>query len=267
MAPSLLPRSAWASRGPVRPLTTLDRNEVEGVCLHWPGTSVPIGDAGRDRTAARLEGYRRFHTAEPPVGRDWSDIAYQLGVDQGGRAWSLRGIEHRSAANGTANLNARFVAVVLLVGPGEQPTPAMLNTARWLRSEVIIKAYPGATRVTGHGQIRPEGTDCPGPAILQRINSGEFALPWESPSSSDGWVFTLRRYLSVGTDGDDVRRWQRRCNDLVSGGTRDTRADGDFGPDTERLTKLVQRQFKIEADGIVGPATAERARVRWAGPQ
>jgi hypothetical protein len=252
----------------VQPLKALDRDVVEGICLHWPGTTTQVGDAGRDRTAARLEGYRRFHVAEPPTGRGWHDIAYQIGVDQGGRAWSLRGIEFRSAANGTADLNGRFVAVLLLVGPGEQPTPAMLDTARWLRSEVVLRTYPGATRVVGHGQIRPRGTDCPGSAILHRIRSGEFTLPWRAPKPSDGdWVFTLRRYLSVGVDGSDVRRWQRRCNDLVSGSARDTRADGDFGPDTERLTKLVQRQFKIRPDGIVGPVTAKRARVRWAGPQ
>lgn len=266
MTPTLLPRSAWTTHGPIRDLTPLDPAKVEGTCYHWPGTTSTIGDAGRERTADRLEGYRSYHTAKPPVGRGWSDIAYSLGVDQGGRAWSLRGIEHKSAANGTSELNDRFVAVLLLVGPGEQPSPAMLDTARWLRTEVILRRFPRATRVVGHGQVRPAGTDCPGPAVLGRIASGSLALPWQDPAPAE-YVFTLRRYLVLGVDGDDVRRWQRRCNDLVSGTARDTRVDGDFGPDTERLTKLVQRQLGVDPDGVVGPVTARGARVRWAGPK
>jgi peptidoglycan hydrolase-like protein with peptidoglycan-binding domain len=266
MTPTLLPRTAWTMDDPARDLTPMDPNTVDGTCFHWPGTTSAIGDAGRERTAVRLEGYRRYHTSVPPVGRGWSDVAYQLAVDQGGRAWSLRGIKHRSAANGTRALNDRLVAVLLLVGPREQPSPAMLDTARWLRSEVILKAYPGAVRVVGHGQVRPDGTECPGAVVQGRITAGEFTLPWLSPATpAVEWVFTLRRYLMVGVDGEDVRLWQRRCNDLVSG-TWDTRVDGDFGPDTARLTRLVQGQFGVLADGIVGPVTAKRARVRWAGP-
>lgn len=269
MPPTLLPRTAWTMDDPVRDLTPIDPDIVDGTCFHWPGTTTTIGDAGRDRTAERLEGYRRFHTGAPPVGRGWSDIAYQVAVDQGGRAWSLRGIRHRSAANGTRALNDRLVAVLLLVGPREQPSPAMLDTARWLRSEVILKAYPGAVRVVGHGQVRPEGTECPGAAVQGRITAGELTLPWlppATPAPEAEWVFTLRRHLAVGVDGDDVRRWQRRCNDLVSGTARDTRVDGDFGRDTARVTRLVQGKFGVRADGIVGPVTAKRARVRWAGP-
>lgn len=269
MAPTLLPRTAWTTDSPTRDLTRLVAEKVTGVCFHWPGTSVAIGDAGLDRTAERLEGYRQFHTAAPPIGRGWSDIAYQLAVDQGGRAWSLRGLEHRSAANGTRALNEQFVAVLLLVGPREQPSPAMLDTARWLRTERILPVYPGATRVVGHGQIRPEGTECPGAAVLGRITAGEFTLPWRSPAPAPAdveWVFTLRRYLARGVDGEDVRRWQRRCNDLLSGTSRDTRVDGDFGPDTERVTRLLQTQLGVHRDGVVGPVTARRTRVRWAGP-
>lgn len=267
--PTLLPRDAWTDEGPARTLTRMRPDNVEGVCYHWPGTTSAIGDPGRARTAARLEGYRRFHTAAPPVGRGWSDIAYQVAIDQAGRVWSLRGLEFESAANGTADLNDRYVAVLLLVGPGERPSPAMLDSARWLRSEVVLERYRRATRVVGHGQVRPGGSECPGDRVLDLIGDGELSRPWQAatPPAADAYVFTLKRYLSVGVDGDDVAAWQRRCNALVPGPGRDTKVDGDFGEDTERLTRVVQRRLDVKDDGIVGPVTAERARVRWAGPR
>jgi len=266
--PTLLPREAWTTRDPKVPLTRMTASRVVGTCVHWPGTTARIGDIGRARTASRLEGYRRFHTAAPPIGKGWNDIAYQVGVDQGGRAWSLRGVEFESAANGTTDLNDRYVALLLLLGPGETPSPAMLDTARWVRSEVILDRYPGAELVVPHSKVRPSGTECPGDEVREAIVEGELSRPWTSSTDpAPEYVFTLRRYLMVGTDGRDVEQWQRRCNALVAGTARDTKVDGDFGEDTERITRLVQRQLKVADDGIVGPVTAERARVRWAGPR
>jgi hypothetical protein len=129
--------------------------------------------------AARLEGYRRFHVYT----RGWSDIAYQVGIDQDGRVWDLRGIGRESAANGDQSVNLTYLACLFLLGPGELPSPALLAAFNdWRRTRVLVK-YPTATRVVGHRDIRPTGTDCPGPLTEALIKSGRIlSAPTPAPA-------------------------------------------------------------------------------------
>jgi hypothetical protein len=167
-----LPRSAWTRHVPAG-LTPLNRDEVEGVALHWPGTDEPIGPAPRASIARRLEGYRRGHVRD----RGWNDIAYQVAVDQAGRVWDLRGIRHRSAANGDTGPNRRWGAVLVLVGPGEALTDECKQALRdWYRDQWLAR-YPRATRVVEHRDVRPDATECPGPAVRAFIDSGAITKP------------------------------------------------------------------------------------------
>lgn len=179
-----LPRSAWTSvpagggAMPPRPV---------GIAVHWPGSTTVIGSRTQADMAARLEGYRRFHV----YGRGWSDIAYQVGIDQNGRVWDLRGIDRESAANGDQSVNLTYLACLFLLGPGETPGPALLQAfADWRRDKALVK-YPTATRVVGHQDIRPTGgTDCPGPITEALIKAGRLtasAAPQEDdmPYSED----------------------------------------------------------------------------------
>lgn len=68
---------------------------------------------------------------------------------------------------------------------------------------------------------------------------------------------TVTTTLKRGSTGAAVADWQR-----VLG----TVPDGDFGPVTERLTKLWQSAHGLTADGIVGPVTLAAAKAR-AGSQ
>lgn len=71
------------------------------------------------------------------------------------------------------------------------------------------------------------------------------------------------RTLEIGLSGPDVERWQY----FLSGqGFKPGIADGDFGP----LTKAATKRFQVKAgltlvDGIVGPKTLARARLRGFG--
>ena len=56
--------------------------------------------------------------------------------------------------------------------------------------------------------------------------------------------------LRLHTKGAPVREWQRTAL-----GYKGAKADGYFGPDTERDTKRFQREHGVKADGIVGPDT------------
>lgn len=256
-APTLLPRTAWTIHGRPAGLVPFNGALLKGVALHWPGTTGPIGDPGSTAIAGRLEGYRRFHTGAPPVGRGWNDIAYNVAADQAGRLWDLRSVLFRSAANGTATLNGQWIAVLLLVGPGEQPSAALVDAMRWLRSRLVLGRYPNATRVVGHGDIRPGGTACPGPATVALIRAGAFTKAWAAPAvpRPRPSVYVLTRPLSLGTTGRDVAAWQQRLNrDLP-----DIRVDGDFGPVTDRSTMRWQAMKGLPDDGIVGARTAGAA--------
>jgi peptidoglycan hydrolase-like protein with peptidoglycan-binding domain len=65
-----------------------------------------------------------------------------------------------------------------------------------------------------------------------------------------------------GSGGErHVRRVQRRLNELAGHAGHDIlagrplAADGQFGPDTERVVRVFQAQCRIEVDGVVGPRT------------
>jgi hypothetical protein len=163
----IMPRTAWTTTRRPDTLTPLVASEVLGLALHWPGTTAPIGPGPQTAVAARLEGYRRDHVND----RGWADVAYQLAVDQAGRIWELRGLGHRSAANGDTGPNRHWGAVVVLVGPGEALTPACLAALRHLW-RMWLARYPHATRLVEHRDVRPEPTACPGPAVRAAIDSG-----------------------------------------------------------------------------------------------
>lgn len=69
--------------------------------------------------------------------------------------------------------------------------------------------------------------------------------------------------LRRGSTGDEVRRWQRF---LVGQELMRTRADGLFGPLTEKATRAFQRKVGGAADGVVGPATYAAALQRGFDP-
>ncbi len=163
-----LPRSAWTSDPSPGGVATFVASQVEGLAVHWPGGSgsVPTSKAATIRI---LQGELDYHTKV----KGWSDIAYNFAVDQEGRVWELRGMRHRSAANGDTDVNTRFVAVTCLIGPRDIPSAKLLQAVRDLRKKMLA-TYPKATKVVPHSAIRPSPTDCPGDALRAHIADGTF---------------------------------------------------------------------------------------------
>lgn len=161
-----LPRSAWNAR-PANGSTPLVAAEVEGTALHWPGMAEPI--SSQDAVASALRGWQDWHMD----GRGWSDIAYQVAVDQAGRAWTLRGLTTRSAANGDADVNRRYGAILLVLAPGEEPSDEMSATVCGVIAD-FRAIYPNGTAIEPHSAVRPAGTDCPGDAARAAITRGDF---------------------------------------------------------------------------------------------
>lgn len=148
-------------------------SRVENVAFHWPGMAAPInavGDIGMRRVCSALRGWQAYHMDT----RGWSDIAYQVAIDQEGRAYTLRGINIQSGANGNNDVNERFGAVLLVLAPGEKPSAKMEATGKLVQAD-FRKRYPKVpARPTKHRSVRPAGTDCPGPLAVQAIDSGRF---------------------------------------------------------------------------------------------
>lgn len=152
---------------PTRGRTRLDRADVEGVALHWPGTETRYQTAAG--VMAALRGWQRLHMDT----NGWSDIAYQLAFDQHGNTYGLRGLRYRSGANGDTDVNERYGAFLLVLAIGEQPTPAMI-AAVTKKVGRFFHLFPDAARVVGHLDVRPEPTACPGPAVMRLIHSNAF---------------------------------------------------------------------------------------------
>ena len=184
MATQYLSRDAWTTSGPAQALVPMSASEVRGVAFHWPGTASVIGDPGARSIANRLEGYRRYHVS----GRGWSDIAYQVAIDQGGRVWTLRGITYRSAANGNSAVNREYGACLLMLGMSERPEPAMLQAIHdWYRDRWVAHYGTGRARVVGHREIRPSGTECPGDIVQALINKGILTKGIDMPTVDEIW--------------------------------------------------------------------------------
>jgi hypothetical protein len=171
-----LQRSDWASAGPRQPLQQLDPANLRGFAVHWPGTTKTLGGTSASGIAARLEGYRCMHTAPGGLGtaRGASDIAYQVAIDLEGRVWPLRGVLWKSGANGSSLANSLWGAVLLMLGPGEQPSRRMVQAVQDFRQDVWLRRFPRAVRVVGHRDVRPDGTACPGNAVYNLVKAGTF---------------------------------------------------------------------------------------------
>lgn len=182
MSLNYLPRSAWDAR-PSKGPTNLNASGLLGTALHWPG----MGNRrlfAQDDVAHALRGWQDYHMDD----RGWSDIAYQVAVDQAGRAWQLRGLTTRSGANGNSAANLAYGAILLVLGTGETPTGALINTTRQVISD-FRRLYPKATAIRPHSAVRTQytgvGTDCPGDAARGLIAAGQFEPRTTTPVEDD----------------------------------------------------------------------------------
>lgn len=159
-------RKDWQARPP-RGRYPLHPLEVEGVALHWPAITTPRVTVAQVKTALRA--WQRYHMDT----HGWSDIAYQIAVDNRGNWYQLRGLRHRSGANGDLDVNQRFGAFLLVLAEDEQPSPELVATVR-NRIARFRHIFPNADQILGHQDVRPDPTACPGPLVMDLIHRGRF---------------------------------------------------------------------------------------------
>jgi N-acetylmuramoyl-L-alanine amidase-like protein len=159
-------RAEWTKTPPAN-ANKVVRSLLKGVAIHWNGPAVPNSALTDPRSY--LEGVRRFHTNT----NGWSDIAYNLAVDQNGDIWQLRGLGYQSGANGDTKVNDQYLAILCVLGQGQKPSPEMVDgVARAVRRFRV--RYPGKKAIVGHRDIRAGGTDCPGDKLYRHLKAGDF---------------------------------------------------------------------------------------------
>jgi len=160
--------------------------DVDGYAWHWPGMAGIIdarGDIGFRRVCSALRGWQAYHMDV----RGWSDIAYCWAVDQVGRKYTLRGQNIKSGANGNDDVNTRYGAGLLILGPGEQPSAAMIATVKETGGEFCARFSGARRKPYGHRDVRPGGTTCPGDEAYDDIQDGKFTpgSPTPTPPEDD----------------------------------------------------------------------------------
>lgn len=190
-----LARSEWtsASRGG----SEMTGTQLVGVAVHWPGSSTPeYGVESKAAVASRLRGWRDYHVN----GRGWSDIGYNVAIDQAGRVWDLRGIGRvgaHCASSSNPDANHEWMGVLLILGAREQPTQAMLTAFRHFRTTVFLTRWSGRTQIRGHGQVPGAQTSCPGSRVRELISDGALAQPPDDEGGNDmSWDYTGLDYVN-----------------------------------------------------------------------
>jgi hypothetical protein len=214
-APAITAFRSRAQLGLVAPRSVshdIDANPG-GVAVHYGGDPGPVTDhAGCE---ARWRDWQRMHMAAP---RGWNDIAYTGGYCSHGYAFAGRGINTRTAGQGTNDGNQRYYAVCW-VNDREQPTPEALAALAWWIQQ--LRAAGAGLDVRAHRLFH--STSCPGDALAAyaKLLDGK-PLP-TSPTSGG---LTVDGVLGA----DTIRRWQTVLNTL--GAKPHLTTDGKLGPAT-----------------------------------
>lgn len=167
-------RADWGARPARSGPGPLAARDVVGLVFHWPAMSKPL--RGFAAVAAALRSWQDYH-----MGKGWSDIAYQVAVDQDGNRYILRGLDTQSAANGDTDVNDTLGAVLLVLAPGEVPSAAMVREVHAVVRD-HRSLFSRSSDLLGHNEVRPEATACPGPVVQGYLATGVFE-PVPSPSA------------------------------------------------------------------------------------
>lgn len=196
-------RAQWGAKSTAS-ADPLNAAEVVGIAVHWPAMSKPLRGVGPVSDA--LRSWQSYH-----LSKGWRDIAYQVAVDQDGNRYILRGLDGVSAANGDTETNRRYGAVLVVLAPGEAPTPAMLDELRRVVAD-HRRLFVKSTRIVGHQDIRPEPTACPGPVMESIINSGLLEPQQPDPKRDE----RLAKLEATRKRRAKWQRWVKRANKNIA---------------------------------------------------
>ena len=127
------------------------RSETKRIIIHHSG--------GPRRQ--KIEDIHRYHTAKPPNGRGYQDIAYHFVIEEDG--WIKRGRDVSREGAHDAGENSDSIGICVIgnnLDPLEKWNGAQIEALRELVA-VIQRVY-GPLVVEGHRDRGRDATDCPG---------------------------------------------------------------------------------------------------------
>jgi N-acetylmuramoyl-L-alanine amidase len=107
------------------------------------------------------EAIRRYHTAQPPLGRGWKAIGYHFVIEEDGTL--VHGRPVGMAGAHALPVNDRAIGICLIgdnTRRGQEWTRAQIQAAQALIHTLRL-IWP-ALIVTGHRDVHPGHTECPG---------------------------------------------------------------------------------------------------------
>lgn len=274
-------RAQWGAR-PAAYVNALNYANVRHLIVHYPGTKNPIG-TDVDAIARALRGWQDYHMD----GRGWSDIAYNVAVDQAGRVWELRGYDRRDGA--TSGMGGVSMSVLAIVANDEAPTDALKRgvlrafaegrrrnptAARGWHSMYASTSCPGdALRSWGR-----DGFPAPGIVVTDPLSSVT-PKPAPAPASAPDWpldngchahgtaayfgprepLSNVRSVSGYYTHREDLRTWQRRMRERGWAIT----PDGLYGDETAGVARRFQTEKGLGVDSLIGAQTWAAA---WTAP-
>lgn len=231
------PNAEWI--GPTVNQTPGGMIEVLGLVLHiQQGT-----EAGSESWFKNAESQASSHFLNPKSGG-----LRQL-VDTRDKAWA------------EVSGNAHWISVENEGYSGDFLTDSQLNNLAglysWLnevyRIPFVIANSPSDKGLGWHGMggvSWGNHPNCPGDHILSQRNT-ILDRAAGTPTMSDGGAPWPGEYLKLGSTGSNVAHYQQTMKNR----TWTITVDGDFGPQTDRVTRAFQQEKGLVVDGIVGPVT------------
>ena len=247
---------------------------VTHIVVHWPGSKGTIG-TDLEKIKGYIRGWQDFHMGP----RGWSDIAYNVGVDQAGRLFELRGWGRRDGA--TSGYGGRSFSILAILGTDETPTEDMKATIRRVMDYADSRAVTGTTVRTYHGSLVQ--TDCPGRKLTEWVKGGLKVIDRTPPKPAppippkpeplptqpafplpSGSYFGPRYPLSNAKSVSgyyshrvDLQKVEAKLQKLATGTSTapDLVADGLYGADTRAAVQAFQKANRLSVDGLIGPIT------------
>lgn len=163
MAIKLITRNEWGARA--RRAGAATPFDPRGVTIHWEGAgwTAPWDHSTCDN---KVRSIQAFHMDS----RGWSDIAYNFLACPHGYVYEGRGLNRRSAANGSYTTNTYWYAIQCMWGTKSGSVPdELLNGCRDAIDYCRTKGGAGPL-VNGHRDHK--STDCPGDQIYAWLKGG-----------------------------------------------------------------------------------------------
>lgn len=248
----LVSRQAWgADNVALEPMPLVP---VKTVVLHHTATAAS-NDGAKDM--------RNIENGEQAMG--YTTIAYHECGHPSGSVYEGRGVKHKGAA--TLGRNSDTLAYSFIGNfQNIQPTDVALEAcsqrlAEWVRQGRLTKDFAlkphsdfFATACCG-SKLKPKI-----PGIRARVSAildnGPVLNPQPGSDTSSNNPVSAQAppyggLLLKGSKGGYVRQAQQKLRDRGW----NIAVDGSYGPKTEAIVRLFQKDKRLAQDGIVGPAT------------